>query len=170
MKYTLSVLFVGILVFTGASCSKGDTAADATIPSLSTTNTESVNTADNTNTQEATTNTNTTTPVNTAVNTGKTSGVTTNTSTAGLEEPASTATTYSAADIAKHATASDCWSAIDGKVYNISSYINQHPGGRVVTQACGKDGSQLFKTQGGRGQHSSTARAQLASFEIGTLK
>ena len=53
---------------------------------------------------------------------------------------------------------------------DISKFIARHPGGSVIAQTCGIDGTQLFATQGGEGQHSGTARSQLAGFEIGTLK
>lgn len=73
-------------------------------------------------------------------------------------------------DVAQHDTPDDCWTIINGGVYEITDYIKQHPGGSVITQACGKDGSRLFNTQDGEGSHSPTAEALLASFKIGTLK
>lgn len=74
------------------------------------------------------------------------------------------------ASVAQHASASDCWTAIDGKVYDITSYIGSHPGGRrAILEACGKDATVLFETQGGGGSHSNTAKNILAGFAVGTL-
>ncbi|MFA4942791.1 MAG: cytochrome b5-like heme/steroid binding domain-containing protein [Patescibacteria group bacterium] len=61
--------------------------------------------------------------------------------------PTSTAKTgYSLADVSLHKTASDCWTIIDGSVYNITAYVtsNQHPGGDNVSGACGIDASRIF--------------------------
>lgn len=75
--------------------------------------------------------------------------------------------TISLAEIADHATGSDCWSAVDGKVYDLTKWIAKHPGGEGVIQGmCGVDG-----TNGYLGQHKGdkTATAALAPYEIGTL-
>ncbi len=49
------------------------------------------------------------------------------------------------AQVAKHSTASDCWLVVDAKVYNVSSFENQHPGGaQAIIKECGKDASAVF--------------------------
>lgn len=79
--------------------------------------------------------------------------------------------TFSLVEVAKHNTQQDCWLAIDNKVYDVTDYINKHPGGaqRIITN-CGQDASQAFKTQGGQGMHSSLAKKLLSSFQIGVLQ
>ncbi len=72
--------------------------------------------------------------------------------------------------VAMHNSSSDCWTIINNSVYDLTSYISQHPGGGVITQACGRDGSQLFATQGGEGQHSSQASNELSKLKIGDLQ
>ena len=48
-------------------------------------------------------------------------------------------------EIAKHATATDCWTLIDGTVYDLSAFISAHEGGAlVITKLCGIDGSAVF--------------------------
>lgn len=78
--------------------------------------------------------------------------------------------TFSSSQVAEHSTESDCWTVIDRKVYNLTSYISQHPGGSEILRACGRDGTKLFDTQGGRGKHSSQADAELKKLLLGSLK
>ena len=76
------------------------------------------------------------------------------------------APTFTLAQIATHNTAGNCYSAISGGVYNITSYISSHPGGSSIVAVCGKDGTALFTAQHG-GQ--STPVSVLAAYKIGTL-
>ncbi len=83
------------------------------------------------------------------------------------EAPAAPTATYTAADVIKHASASRCWSVVDKKVYDLTSWINKHPGGAgVVTAMCGTDGSSAF--HGYHGTKASPAAA-LAGLQIGKL-
>ncbi len=91
-------------------------------------------------------------------------------------DPGTTAT-YTASQVAAHNSADDCWTIIDGKVYDITSYIPRHPGGDEILRACGADGTSLFERRetatgesvGSGTPHSSSAAAQLASLQIGVL-
>ena len=48
-------------------------------------------------------------------------------------------------EIAKHNTPDDCWVVIKRKVYNVTSYIQSHPGGKnVFIRNAGKDVSFGF--------------------------
>lgn len=84
------------------------------------------------------------------------------------QPPASAAsTTYTMADVKKHADPSSCWTVIDGKVYDVTQWIGQHPGGPNRIEAlCGNDATGAFN-----GQHSNdtTPHKRLASFQIGVL-
>jgi len=74
---------------------------------------------------------------------------------------------YTLADVAKHNSQSSCWAAINGSVYDLTSWINQHPGGpERILAICGTDGSAAFNQQHG-GQ--SEPAAELATFRIGSL-
>lgn len=71
------------------------------------------------------------------------------------------------ADVARHASASSCWTAIDGNVYDLTDWIGQHPGGqRAILSLCGKDGSAAFDGQHG-GQR--RAAAELGKFLLAPL-
>ena len=80
----------------------------------------------------------------------------------------SNAKSYTLAEVAKHASTSSCWSAIDGNVYNLTNWINLHPGGASVIKAiCGKDGSTSFN-----GQHAGQGKpaAELKNYLLGALR
>lgn len=87
--------------------------------------------------------------------------VTTNTS------PTKQPGTYSVAEVQSANTTQKCWTVIRGKVYNLTSYINAHPGGEAnIMQVCGKDGTATFDAQ-----HSGQGKPEdkLASLYLGTL-
>lgn len=45
-----------------------------------------------------------------------------------------------------HNSPTDCWVVIDNKVFNLTNYLNKHPGGpKVLAGKAGKDGSLAFK-------------------------
>jgi cytochrome b involved in lipid metabolism len=62
--------------------------------------------------------------------------------------PSATQAGYTMADVKKANTRAKCWSAIDGNVYDLTSWISSHPGGAsAITFLCGTDGSNAFKAQ-----------------------
>ncbi|CAN1794802.1 Cytochrome b5 isoform A [Linum perenne] len=73
---------------------------------------------------------------------------------------------YSMQEASQHNSKDDCWIVIDGKVYDVSSYLDDHPGGDdVILQVTGKDATDDFEDVG----HSQTARDELKTFFIGEL-
>jgi cytochrome b involved in lipid metabolism len=93
---------------------------------------------------------------------------TTNTTTPPPAQSASTtAQTYTMAEVAQHNSAQSCWSAINGKVYDLTAWISEHPGGpEHIIPLCGTDGSAAFNAQhGGQG----APEAALAQMYIGDL-
>lgn len=74
---------------------------------------------------------------------------------------------YTMAEVAKHGSQSDCWSAINGGVYNLTSWIDQHPGGAdAIISLCGTDGSSAFNDQHGGQRRPAN---ELTGFKIGVL-
>ena len=75
--------------------------------------------------------------------------------------------TYTLAQVSTHSTGASCWTAINDEVYDVTSWISEHPGGSAaILSLCGKDGSVAFN-----GQHGGQARpaSELSGFKIGTL-
>lgn len=69
--------------------------------------------------------------------------------------------------VAQHSSRTDCWSAINGSVYDLTSWIPKHPGGEgAIVQLCGKDGSAKFNGQ--HGGDSGKAKI-LTGFKVGAL-
>uniref|UniRef100_A0A673MNU0 Cytochrome b5 reductase 4-like n=1 Tax=Sinocyclocheilus rhinocerous TaxID=307959 RepID=A0A673MNU0_9TELE len=47
-------------------------------------------------------------------------------------------------ELKKHNTRNDCWTCIRGMVYNVSAYMDFHPGGEELMRAAGIDSTDLF--------------------------
>lgn len=82
-------------------------------------------------------------------------------------------TVYTEEEVAKHSTENDCWLIIGNesnggpKVYNITPYMNDHPGGpEIMMEFAGKNADDMFEDIG----HSSEARSKMKEFLVGTLK
>lgn len=47
--------------------------------------------------------------------------------------------------MAQHTKDTDCWVAVNGKVLNVTSFLNEHPGGKeAIMLYAGKDASEEF--------------------------
>jgi cytochrome b involved in lipid metabolism len=77
------------------------------------------------------------------------------------------AKTYTMAKVAQHNSAVSCWAAINGNVYDLTNWINQHPGGpQRILNLCGTDATAAFNAQ-----HGGQARPaqELAQFFLAPL-
>jgi len=71
------------------------------------------------------------------------------------------------ADVAKHSSKKDIYVVIHDKVYNASSFVDEHPGGEeVLLDVAGQDATEAFEDVG----HSDEAREILDGLLIGDLK
>jgi cytochrome b involved in lipid metabolism len=78
---------------------------------------------------------------------------------------------YTLNDVARHATAKDCWMVIAGKVYDFSGYIAQHPAApEVMTRHCGREATHAFETKDRGRPHSDHAKSLLVKYQIGLLR
>ena len=83
------------------------------------------------------------------------------------EPEMTTQTGYTMAKVKENNSASSCWSVINGNVYNLTQWINSHPGGpSVIRGLCGVDGTSSFNGKH-RGQGNPTST--LASYLLGPL-
>lgn len=76
---------------------------------------------------------------------------------------------YTTEDLADHATASSCWVSRDGKVYDVTRFLDDHPGGDdLVLKYAGKDIGEIMKDPNEH-EHSESAYDMLDEFLIGRL-
>jgi cytochrome b involved in lipid metabolism len=75
--------------------------------------------------------------------------------------------TYALQEVAQHSTDTDCWLAVDGKVYDVTQAVDKHPGGPAILKGCGKDATEMFN---GVAKHGEQARGFLQNLQIGTLE
>ncbi|KAF3080612.1 hypothetical protein TWF569_004923 [Orbilia oligospora] len=74
---------------------------------------------------------------------------------------------YTYADVAAHDTKESMYVVIDDKVYDVSPFVDEHPGGEeVMLDVAGQDGTEAFEDVG----HSDEAREILSKYLIGNLK
>ncbi|CAN6569672.1 hypothetical protein ACFX13_002246 [Malus domestica] len=69
-------------------------------------------------------------------------------------------------EVAKHNKTKDCWLIIAGKVYDVTPFMDDHPGGdEVLLSATGKDATNDFEDVG----HSDSARDMMEKYYIGEV-
>ncbi|HHU37769.1 MAG TPA: cytochrome b5 domain-containing protein [Propionibacterium sp.] len=74
---------------------------------------------------------------------------------------------WSLEEVAQHDSAEDCWAAVGDGVYDLTSWVTLHPGGRQrILELCGTDATGRFMLQHERNPRSN---AQLEALRIGGL-
>jgi hypothetical protein len=78
-----------------------------------------------------------------------------------------TSSGYTMAKVKENNSATSCWSLINGNVYDLTKWINSHPGGAsAIKGICGRDGSANFN---GRHGGQSNPAENLAMYLLGPL-
>lgn len=73
---------------------------------------------------------------------------------------------YTLEDIRVHNMSNDTWLIIHDKVYDITSFLEEHPGGEeVLLEQAGADATESFEDVG----HSTDAREMLMQYYVGEL-
>jgi hypothetical protein len=81
--------------------------------------------------------------------------------------PAATSAGYTMDQVRANNSASSCWSLINGNVYNLTAWINSHPGGSsAIRGLCGVDGTSSFNA---RHSGQSNPTATLSRYLLGPL-
>ncbi|CAK9158218.1 unnamed protein product [Ilex paraguariensis] len=69
-------------------------------------------------------------------------------------------------EVAKHNKIKDCWIILSGKVYDVTPFLEDHPGGdEVLLAVTGKDATSDFEDVG----HSDSAKEMMAKYYIGEI-
>ena len=74
---------------------------------------------------------------------------------------------YTMAQVKANKSAAKCWSVINEKVYDLTAWINAHPGGDdAIISLCGTDGTQDFLAMH---RNQSKPESRLSAFLLGPL-
>jgi len=77
---------------------------------------------------------------------------------------------FTSDEVSKHDNAEDCWVIHNDFVYNVTDFIEKHPGGaELILNHAGKDISNLFDDVNFH-NHSSAAHSMLRDYRVGKLK
>jgi hypothetical protein len=76
---------------------------------------------------------------------------------------------YAAADVANHINKGDCWVIRNGKVYNVSEFAADHPGGDdLIFKYAGQDVGEIMKDSSEH-DHSQSAYDMLGEYLVGKI-
>ena len=81
--------------------------------------------------------------------------------------PSATTSGYTMAQVAANNSAKSCWAVIEGSVYNLTNWINSHPGGTgAIMSLCGTEATSSFNAQ-----HANQSRpsSRLSGYLLGPL-
>jgi cytochrome b involved in lipid metabolism len=74
---------------------------------------------------------------------------------------------YTMAQVSANKSAAKCWSVINGSVYDLTKWVNAHPGGAgAILSLCGTDGTQDFLAMH---RNQSKPESRLSAFLLGPL-
>ncbi len=156
-------------------------ASKTTAPAPPTPTTTSQPTTKTTTSKSSTTSSSTKTTTSTTTSSGTSSGSSSSSGgSGGSTTPAAPACgsaggACTSAEVATHNSQSNCWVTYNGSYYDVTSYVNPHPGGSSVfnSTTCGHDiGPYLAgaRVAGQSHNHKQSAYTKLASYKIGPLK
>jgi len=78
--------------------------------------------------------------------------------------------TIELSELEQHNHGASCWMAIEGKVYNLTTYIPLHPTRpAVILDWCGTEATEGMRTKGYGRDHSPAAWKMLEQYRIGEL-
>ena len=63
-------------------------------------------------------------------------------------------------EVPKHKTRENCWTVVDGLVYDVTHYIPYHPGGKKIMLGAGREASETFR------KCNQVYRAQMCNFNL----
>ncbi len=73
-------------------------------------------------------------------------------------------------DISSHCTENDAWVTCNGEVFDVSKFLESHPGGKeLILQYAGQDITHVLESEDIH-KHSTAAYSLLQTFRIGSVK
>ncbi|MFH4983918.1 hypothetical protein AB6A40_010627 [Gnathostoma spinigerum] len=73
---------------------------------------------------------------------------------------------FTRAEVAAHGNTKSCWVIINNKVYDVTTFLDEHPGGcEVLLETGGLDATESFEDVG----HSTDAREMREQYSIGDI-
>lgn len=75
---------------------------------------------------------------------------------------------FTESEVAKHTQPNDAWFILDGEVYDVSQFLEDHPGGSEIL--LGNAGKNVSNHIDALHRHSQFARMQLAEYRIGVVQ
>jgi len=73
---------------------------------------------------------------------------------------------YSFKDVESHKDKKSCWIVINDQVYDVTKFLEEHPGGEeVLLEQAGKDATENFEDVG----HSTDARTMMKDYLVGEI-
>lgn len=70
-------------------------------------------------------------------------------------------------EVAAHNTSTSCWIVLNGVVFDVTTFLDDHPGGyEILLHHAGKDATDAFEAIG----HSESALEVLNDYSIGLLE
>uniref|UniRef100_A0A336LQE5 Cytochrome b5 n=2 Tax=Culicoides sonorensis TaxID=179676 RepID=A0A336LQE5_CULSO len=73
---------------------------------------------------------------------------------------------FTLAEVAQHNTNRSTWLCIHNNVYDVTEFLNEHPGGEeVLLEQAGKEATEAFEDVG----HSTDARDLMKKYKVGEL-
>ncbi|KAK4304899.1 hypothetical protein Pmani_023166 [Petrolisthes manimaculis] len=73
---------------------------------------------------------------------------------------------FSLKEVSKHSSSDSCWIVIQDNVYDVTNFLNEHPGGEdVLLGQAGMDATEIFQIVG----HSMDAHEMMKEYWIGEL-
>ncbi|TVU51411.1 hypothetical protein EJB05_02841 [Eragrostis curvula] len=75
---------------------------------------------------------------------------------------------FAPSEVALHASRKDCWVVIHGKVYDVTKFLEDHPGGEDVLHhaSASGDATEAFEEVG----HSTSAISMMDSYLVGSIE
>ncbi|TKY74998.1 Cytochrome b5 [Spatholobus suberectus] len=74
---------------------------------------------------------------------------------------------FTLSQVAQHKSNKDCWVVINGRVLDVTKFLEEHPGGEeVILEVAGKDATKEFDVIG----HSKAAQNMVVKYQVGVVQ